>query len=216
MAAVVAQNCIFGDWDQLALFRGHDVGDGPGFFSYLIEAVEQLRDQRRPWTGRSEGIPQSKMGQIADESRCALGGKGEGVAPEIPLEGDDGEAGHADPYHGQGGFPSRQAGVEEAQARDHDDDHGGSHDDVGLVSRGKPLIEIFLGYEGTLSAGFLWTSFHHSPFDHGILRSGGGAWWASDVGSLWVRGRFGGSRSLTGIAATEGIGAIEGGRSPNP
>ena len=64
------------------------------------------------------------MLEIANEAAGALSGKGKRVAPKIPLEGDDGETSHADPDHGEGRLSSGQAGIEEAQAWYHDDDHG--------------------------------------------------------------------------------------------
>ena len=51
------------------------------------------------------------MLEITDEAARALRRKGKRIAPEVPLESDDGETGHADPDHGQGGFPSRQTGI---------------------------------------------------------------------------------------------------------
>ncbi len=85
------------------------------------------------------------MIEITDEAARALGGEGERVAPEIPLEGDDGEGSHAGPDHAEGRFSTRQTGVEETQTRYHDDDHGRGHDDVGLISRGVPLVQVLDG-----------------------------------------------------------------------
>ncbi|KAL9097965.1 MAG: hypothetical protein Q9163_006278, partial [Psora crenata] len=102
----------------------------------------EFGDQGRGFNLGSQSIHQAEMLQIADEAIGGLPGEGEGVPPKVPLEGDDGVAGHADPYHRQGGFPTGEAGVEEAQSRDHDEDHGGRHDDVGLIPGGIPLVEI--------------------------------------------------------------------------
>ena len=149
MAAVVAQNCIFIPNDRLALVLPVNVMWGTGSRSkegsYLVEGVEQFRDQRAPRTGRTQGIHQAEMLQVADEMARPLRGEGEGVAPEVPLEGDDGDGAHADHDHGQSRFPPGQPRVEEPQARYHDHHHGRGHDDVGLVSGRVPLIEVLFG-----------------------------------------------------------------------
>lgn len=85
------------------------------------------------------------MLEISDEAIRARVGKGERVAPEVPLKGNDGEGCHTRPDHTQGGFPSRETRVEEAEARYHDQHHGRSHEDVGLISSLKPLIQIRRG-----------------------------------------------------------------------
>lgn len=85
------------------------------------------------------------MIEITDEAAGALGGEGEGVAPEVPLKGDDGEGSHAGPDHAEGGFSTSQTGVEETQTGYHDHDHGRGHKNVGLISRGVPLIQVLGG-----------------------------------------------------------------------
>ena len=58
---------------------------------YLIETVQQLRDQRRARTGCAEGIHETEMIEISNEAACTLGRESQRVTPEIPLERDDGE-----------------------------------------------------------------------------------------------------------------------------
>ena len=60
------------------------------------------------------------MCEVANEAGGAGGGKGERIAPEIPLEGYNGEGVHASPDHGEGGLSTRESRVEETDARDHD------------------------------------------------------------------------------------------------
>ena len=84
--------------------------------------------------------------QIADEATGGGGGEGKRIAPEIPLEGDDGEGTHARPDHAEGRLPPRQTRVEETEAGNHDEDHGRGHDDVGLVAGLEPLVEVFGGW----------------------------------------------------------------------
>lgn len=82
------------------------------------------------------------MLQVADEAVGGRFGKGEGVAPKVPLKGNDGKGCHTGPNQAEGRLSSSQAGVEEAEAGDHDDDHGRGHDDVGLIAGLIPLIQI--------------------------------------------------------------------------
>lgn len=131
-------------------------GGGGGAELHLVEGVEEFGDQGRARAGGAQGVHQAEMREVADEAAGALGGEGEGVAPEVPLEGDDGEGGHADPNHRQRRFPPGQPRVQEAQSRDHDHDHGRGHDDVGLVSRRKPLVEILDGYTPSFSVSLLF------------------------------------------------------------
>ena len=80
------------------------------------------------------------MMQVTDEAIRRRGREGKRIAPEIPLEGDDGEGAHAGPDHAKGGLSPRQARVEETEAGNHDEDHGRGHDDVGLVAGLEPLV----------------------------------------------------------------------------
>lgn len=63
--------------------------------------------------------------------------------PEIPLKGDDGHGGHTGPDHTEGGLATGEARVEEAQAGDHDHDHGRSSNEIGLVTGLEPFVEVF-------------------------------------------------------------------------
>lgn len=87
------------------------------------------------------------MVQVADEPVGCLCREGERITPEVPLKGDDADGPHTCPNHAQGGFSAGQAGIEEAQTRHHDHDHGRGHDDVGLISAGIPLIQILYSCE---------------------------------------------------------------------
>lgn len=58
---------------------------------------------------------------------------------------DDGEGHHDHPNQRQGRLSSRQSGVEEGDARDHNQDHAGRYYDEGLVSGLIPLVQVFGG-----------------------------------------------------------------------
>lgn len=88
------------------------------------------------------------MIQISDESIRRLRRKGQGVAPEVPLKGDDAERAHARDDHTQGGFSSSETRVQEAQAWHHDHHHGRGHNDVRRVAGREPLIQVFYGWYG--------------------------------------------------------------------
>ena len=91
------------------------------------------------------------MIEITDEAAGALGGECKGITPKVPLEGDDGERSHASPDHAEGGFSTSETGVEKTQTGYHDHYHGRGHNDVGLISRAVPLIQILDGCRSSIS-----------------------------------------------------------------
>lgn len=123
--------------------------------NHLVESIEQLRNQWAARTRRSQSVHQSKMLQVSDKPTNPRGRKGERVAPEVPLKCDDRETGHTGPEHRKSGFPSSKAGVKEPQPWDHEEHHGRSHDNVGLVARGVPLVQVFYGWRCGCISGFL-------------------------------------------------------------
>ncbi len=110
--------------------------------AYLVERVEEVRHERTALAGHAERLHQTELAQIADEGVAGVGAEGERVAPEVPLEGDDGHGEHAGPDHAQGRLSAGETGVEKAQTGHHDQDHGRGDDDVGLVAGLVPLVEI--------------------------------------------------------------------------
>jgi len=58
---------------------------------YLIETIQQIRNQRRTRAGCTEDVHETEVLQVPDESVGLGGRKGQGVTPEVPLKGDDGE-----------------------------------------------------------------------------------------------------------------------------
>lgn len=110
--------------------------------AYLVERVEQFRNQRRSLTGSTEHALEAELVEVADEAVCG-GTKGERVTPEVPLESDDGGGEHAGPDEGEGRLSAGQTRVEESQTWDHDHDHGRSHEDEGLVASLVPLVQVF-------------------------------------------------------------------------
>lgn len=89
----------------------------------------------------AEDALETKLVEVADE---AIGrrAKGKRVTPEIPLESDDGCGEHADPDKGERRLSASKTRVEERQARYHDHDHGRGHENVGLVTRVEPLVQV--------------------------------------------------------------------------
>lgn len=85
------------------------------------------------------------MVEVTNEAARSLGRECERIAPEVPLKRDNGEGSHASPDHTESGFSTGQSRVEEAQSWYHDHHHGRGHDDVGLISGGVPLVQIFDG-----------------------------------------------------------------------
>jgi len=81
--------------------------------------------------------------EIADEA--VRGGRAERqrVSPEVPLEDDDAERHHDDPDEREGRLSAREARVEEGDTGDHDQDHTCRDEDVGLVARLVPLVQVF-------------------------------------------------------------------------
>ena len=86
------------------------------------------------------------MLEIANKAIGPRVGERERIAPEVPLEGNDGEGSHTRPDHTQGRFPACETRVEKAEAGYHEQHHGRGHNDVGLISRLEPLIQILRGY----------------------------------------------------------------------
>ena len=82
------------------------------------------------------------MMEVSDEAICSGRRESQRVTPEIPLEGDDRERCHTGPNQTQGRLSPCKTGVQEAQARRHEEYHGRSHDDEGLVTWVKPLVDI--------------------------------------------------------------------------
>ena len=109
--------------------------------SYLVERVEQLRNQRRSLARGTKNAFETEPVEVADESACT-GAESERISPEVPLESDDRGGKHTRPDEGQSGLSARETGVEEGQTRNHDHDHGRGHDDEGLVTGVVPLVQV--------------------------------------------------------------------------
>lgn len=121
------------------------------WWTNLVESVEQLGNQRTTGAGSAQRPHETELVQVANEAIGGVCAEGQRVAPEVPLESDDRGRGHAGPDHGEGGLSARETGVEEGQAGDHDQHHGRGHDDVGLVARLVPLVEVLGFCERTVS-----------------------------------------------------------------
>ena len=122
-------------------------GKNTGFLSqllvsYLVKSIENVGNQWGTRTRVGQSLHQAKVAQITDVSVGRGRREGEGVAPEVPLESDDGQRSHTGSDHAQGGLSTGETRVEETQARNHDHDHGGGHNDVGLVTRLEPFVQV--------------------------------------------------------------------------
>jgi hypothetical protein len=117
-----------------------------GCRAYLVERVQQFRDQGASRARSAQDALEAKLVEVADEAVCR-GAKGERVAPEVPLEGDDGGREHAGPDHGQGRLSAGKTRVQEGQTWDHDQDHGRGDENVGLVTCCIPLVQVFRHWE---------------------------------------------------------------------
>ena len=102
--------------------------------AYLVEGIQQIWDERRARGGRAKSLHQAELLQVTDVAVCGILAECEGVAPEVPLEGDDSHGHHANPQKRESGLSASKTRVQETQTRYHDQDHGGCNDDVGLVT----------------------------------------------------------------------------------
>lgn len=109
--------------------------------TYLVEGVEELRNQWGARAGVAEDALETKLIEVADEA-VGRRTKSQRVAPEVPLESDDGCGEHADPDEGERGLSARKTRVEERETRHHDHDHGRGHENVGLVTWVEPLVQV--------------------------------------------------------------------------
>lgn len=82
------------------------------------------------------------MVQIADKPVGCSRAESQRVAPEVPLEDDDGERHHGNPDQRQGGFSSGETRVKEGDTGHHNQDHARSHNDEGLVTGLVPLVQV--------------------------------------------------------------------------
>lgn len=109
--------------------------------SYLVEGIQQFRDQRTSLAGNTKNTLEAKLIEISDET---IRGRAEGerVAPEVPLECNDRCGEHAGPDERKSRLSAGETRVEESEAGNHDHDHGRGHENVGLVTRLVPLIQV--------------------------------------------------------------------------
>lgn len=94
--------------EHSAAFGGsaHDKSGCDGAELHLVERVQELRDEGRARRGDGEGVHKTEVVQVTDETVGCSRAEGQRVAPEIPLEDDDGEGHHCDPNQRKGGFSS--------------------------------------------------------------------------------------------------------------
>jgi hypothetical protein len=100
----------------------------------LVDAKNKGGDADAAHGGLVEDTFEGKVLEVADEGVGAVG-KGEGVAPEEPLEGDDGQGHHAEVDHAEGILATEEARVEKADTRNHQPDEGGRAQRPGDVAK---------------------------------------------------------------------------------
>lgn len=121
----------------------HSTSASHGARKYLIESIKNIRDQRRTRARISQSLHQAKVAQISDISIGGGRGKSQRITPEVPLEGNNRERGHTGPDHTQSGLSTSKTGVKETETGDHHHNHRGGHDDIGLVTRLEPFVQVF-------------------------------------------------------------------------
>lgn len=110
--------------------------------THLIESIEQVRDQRRSRARCTKRVHETKFFQVADEAVRRVLAESQRVSPEIPLKCDDRARCHTRPDHAQCRLSPCKTRVEEAKTRYHDQHHGRGNDNVCLVTRLKPLVQV--------------------------------------------------------------------------
>ena len=109
--------------------------------TYLVERVQELRNQGGSWAGSTKHTLETKLVEVANEAVCR-GAESKRVSPEVPLEGDDGSREHTRPDKRQSGLSARKTRVEESQTGNHNQDHSGGHENVGLITGRVPLVQV--------------------------------------------------------------------------
>jgi hypothetical protein len=115
-----------------SLARNRNLRDGSEHA--LVQAEENVRDAAATDGGLGEGFPEAEVGQVAKEGAAGVG-EGQGVAPEEPLEGDDGGRHHGQPDEHEGRLAAGETRVEEADAGNHEQHEGRGGDDPCEVAR---------------------------------------------------------------------------------
>lgn len=106
---------------------------GDGGEHELVDAKDEGGDTGAAHRRLVEDALESKVLEVTDE-RAGTVGKGEGVAPEEPLEGYDGEGHHAKVDHAERILAAEQTRVEETDTGDHDPDERSAAQRPGDVS----------------------------------------------------------------------------------
>jgi len=96
----------------------HGEGHSDGGEHALVDGEEQVGDLGGANGGGSEDVAEAEVLHVTQELAGGVR-EGEGVAPEEPLEGDDGGGHDGEPDQGQGGLSAGQTRVEETAAREH-------------------------------------------------------------------------------------------------
>ena len=120
MARAALSGCQYGVC-QLKTENGENARDGSEHA--LVDAEQDVGDLGATDAGLGQHVHQAKVGEVSDVGAAGVG-EAEREAPEEPLEARDGYRHQRQVYERQGGLATGQAAVEEADARNHEQDEG--------------------------------------------------------------------------------------------
>lgn len=83
-------------------------GDGDGGEHALVDSEQQVGDLGRADGGGGQHVAEAEVLEVTEELACRVR-EGQRVAPEEPLEGDDGGGHDGEPDEGEGGLPAGEA-----------------------------------------------------------------------------------------------------------
>jgi hypothetical protein len=111
-------------------------------YTYLVEGIQQVGNQRGSRARIRQNLHQTKVAQVSNEPIGGRRRESQRVSPEIPLESHDTHGTHASPDHAKGRLAASETGVEETETGYHKHDHSGGDDDVGLVTGLVPFVQV--------------------------------------------------------------------------
>jgi hypothetical protein len=102
----------------------HEDTDGDGAELELEERVEEIGNERRAGRRAAEHVPHEGVVEVADVAIGRGRGEGERVRPEVPREDGDRVREDDSPDERERVLSTRETGVEEGEAGDHEQDAG--------------------------------------------------------------------------------------------
>ena len=120
--------------------RAHGKSNRDGSKHALIDGKQQIWDLGGADGGGGQDVAEADVLEVADKLASGVR-EGKRVAPEEPLEGDDGRRHDREPYERECGLAAGEAGVEKA----------GETRELAVLSLGIPYIEIYACLEAPKS-----------------------------------------------------------------